>query len=43
VKLLIDKGGMSVFLKLYEADHPEVELPKLYGASREELVRMAGM
>jgi hypothetical protein len=43
VKLLIERGGMSLFLKLYEADNPEVELPKLYGASREELVRMAGM
>jgi hypothetical protein len=34
---------MSVFMKLYEADDPEVELPKFAGASREELVRMAGM
>ena len=30
-------------MKLYEVDDPEVELPKLYGASCEELVRMAGM
>jgi hypothetical protein len=43
VKLLIDKGGMSVFLKLYEADNPEVECAKLYGASREALVRMLGL
>jgi len=29
VKWLIDRGGLSVFMKLYEADNPEVELPKL--------------
>jgi len=43
VKFLIEKRGMSTFLKLYDAENPEMELPKLYGANREEVVRMAGM
>jgi len=43
VKWLIDKGGLSVCLKLYDVDNPAVELPKLYEASREALVRMVGM
>lgn len=43
VKFLIEQGGMSVIMQLYDADDPEVELPKLYGASRDALVRMAGM
>jgi hypothetical protein len=43
VKFLIEKEGMSVFMKLYESGNPQIEFAQLYGASREELVRMAGM
>ncbi|NLI82119.1 MAG: hypothetical protein GX443_10600 [Deltaproteobacteria bacterium] len=43
VKFLVEKEGMGVFLKLYEAKNPEESFVRLYGASREELIRMAGM
>jgi hypothetical protein len=43
VKYLIDKAGMDVFMKLYDSDSPETEFAKLYGAAREELIRLAGM
>jgi sirohydrochlorin ferrochelatase len=28
-------------MKLFESEHPEADLPRLYGASREELARLA--
>jgi hypothetical protein len=41
VRYLIDTAGMDTFMKLYDAEDTEAELPRLYGASREELVRRA--
>jgi hypothetical protein len=41
VKFLIEQKGMAVFLQLYDAKNPEAEFPKLYGATRAELVRAA--
>ena len=43
VKFLIARAGMETFLKLYDSSDPEAEFPKLYGATRAELVAMAGM
>ena len=43
MKYLIDRARMDVFMKLYESDRTETDLARLYGASREELIRLAGM
>ena len=43
VKSLILTAGMETFLRLYESPSTEAALPRLYGASREEMVRRAGM
>lgn len=43
VSFLIGRGGMETFLKLYDSAEPETQFQKLYGASRDELVRMAGI
>ena len=43
VRYLIEQQGMDVFMKLYESENPESSLATLYGASREELIRRAGM
>ena len=43
VKCLIERGGMALFMKLYDAKDTEAELPVLYGASRQELIRQAGL
>jgi hypothetical protein len=43
VKFLIEKGGMDDFLELYDSENPEAEFRRLYGASREELVKLAGI
>ena len=41
VRYLIERGGLAVFLKLYDASDPESEFHPLYGASRKELVAAA--
>jgi hypothetical protein len=41
VKYLVESRGMPLFLKLYESSDPEAEMPALYGAAREVLVRRA--
>jgi len=41
VKLLVARGGMQTFLKLYDSADPEAEYARLYGATRHELVREA--
>lgn len=41
VKLLVARGGMQTFLKLYDSADPEAEYARLYGAERAELVREA--
>jgi len=43
VKYLIEKEGFDVFMKLYASERTEDDLSKLYGASREELLRRAGL
>lgn len=43
VKSLIDQAGMDTFLRLYDAASTESALVTLYGASRDELVRRAGI
>jgi hypothetical protein len=43
VTSLIERAGMETFLRLYDAERTEDELVALYGATREELVRRAGM
>jgi hypothetical protein len=43
VKHLVELGGMEKFLKLYESGRPEKEIAALYGQSREELIRAAGL
>jgi hypothetical protein len=43
VKSLIDQAGMETFLRLYESPTTEDALVTLYGASRDELVRRAGI
>jgi hypothetical protein len=43
VNYLVENGGMERFLALYDAENPESEMAKLYGASREDLIRRAGM
>jgi hypothetical protein len=43
VKHLVELGGMEKFLKLYESSRPEKEIAALYGQSREELLRAAGL
>jgi hypothetical protein len=43
VKYLIDRAGTDVFMKLYQSDRTEADIATLYGASREELIRLAGM
>jgi hypothetical protein len=43
VKSLIEDKGMEVFMRLYDSERPETEMPALYGASREDLIRRAGM
>jgi len=43
VKYLVDTAGMEVFMKLYESRKPEDEFPKLYGATRKEMIAAAGM
>jgi hypothetical protein len=43
VRFLVETAGMDVFMKLYDSDSTETELVNLYGASRDELVRRAGM
>ncbi|MFB3905359.1 MAG: hypothetical protein ACE15E_18065 [Acidobacteriota bacterium] len=42
VKYLVEAAGMEVFMKLYESRKPEDEFPKLYGATRKELIAAAG-
>ena len=34
---------METFMKLYDSSDPEADIARLYGASRDQLVRMAGM
>lgn len=41
VHFLIDRAGMSTFLKLYDAKDPEHEFVRLYGANRRQLVLAA--
>lgn len=41
VRFLIERAGLAVFLKLYEAKDPESEFQRLYGASRRELILAA--
>jgi hypothetical protein len=41
VKYLIEHGGLDRFMQLYDSDHPERDIARLYGASREKLARMA--
>ena len=41
VKYLVEHGGMEQFMQLYDSDHPERDIARLYGANRERLVRMA--
>jgi len=41
VRYLIERAGIAVFLKVYDARDPEDELQRLYGASRRELVLAA--
>ena len=41
VRLLVARGGMQTFLKLYDSADPEAEYAGLYGATRQELVREA--
>lgn len=41
VKYLIEHGGMDRFMQLYDSDHPERDVARLYGASREKLARIA--
>jgi len=43
VKYLVEKAGLETFMKLYDSMDPEAEIARLYGASRDQLVRMAGM
>ena len=43
VKSLIARAGMETFLKLYDSPDPEAEFPKLYGATRAELLAGAGL
>jgi hypothetical protein len=43
VQFLIDRQGMSKFMALYDSREPEKELPRLYGAERESLVRLSGV
>ena len=43
VRALIEQAGMTTFLRLYDSDSTENELVTLYGATREELVRRAGI
>jgi hypothetical protein len=35
--------GLETFMKLDDSTDPEAEIARLYGASRDQLVRMAGM
>ena len=39
VRFLIERKGMVTFLALYEDPDPESAFPRLYGATRTELVR----
>jgi hypothetical protein len=41
VRYLIERAGIAVFLRLYDASDPESEFQSLYGASRKELVLAA--
>jgi len=41
VRYLIERAGIAVFLKLYDANDPESEFQPLYGASRKELIAAA--
>ena len=41
MRFLIERAGLPTFLKLYQAQDPEPEFPRLYGASRQELVLAA--
>jgi hypothetical protein len=43
VKSLIERAGMPTFLRVYDSESPEAEMPKLYGMARADLVRMAGL
>ena len=43
VRALIEQAGMTTFLRLYDSDSTENELVTLYGATRDELVRRAGI
>jgi hypothetical protein len=43
VKFLITTGGMETFLQLYDSPNTEEARPRLYGASRDEMVRRARM
>ena len=43
VNSLIDQKGLAVFMKLYESESPESGIVALYGASRDALIRRAGM
>ena len=43
VKYLIDTKGLETFKKLYKSDSPETEVRNLYGLTREEAIRAAGM
>ena len=38
VRYLIERAGLPTFLELYDAEEPNVEVSRLYGASLEELV-----
>ena len=43
VKHLVDKAGIELFMKLYDSENPEADILTLYGASREALIRSAGL
>jgi len=43
VKYLVEAKGLETFIKLYKSDSPETDIGKLYGITREEAIRAAGM
>ena len=43
VKYLVEAKGLETFIQLYNSDSPVMEIGKLYGTTREEAIRAAGM
>jgi hypothetical protein len=43
VKSLVEAKGLETFMNLYKSKSPETEISKLYGITREEAIRVAGM